>query len=98
MLILDKPRALDRMVYLSDRKGNAVPTEFLRSTPLRWSVDAGGRRALTGEVVLRPSVFVESPAPTRQQERERDRRVTQRESQRVATGIAISLIPAVTPG
>ena len=56
MLILDKPRALDRMVYLSDRKGNAVPTEFLRSAPLRWSVDAGGRRALAGEVVLRPCV------------------------------------------
>ena len=57
MLILDKPRALDRMVYLSDRKGNAVPTEFLRSAPLRWSVDAGGRRALSSEVVLRPSVL-----------------------------------------
>lgn len=54
MLILDKLRALDRMVYLSDRKANAVPTEFLRSAPLRWSVDAGGRRALAGEVVLRP--------------------------------------------
>jgi hypothetical protein len=54
MLILDKPRALDRMLYLSDHKVNAVPTEFLRSAPLRWTSDAGGRRALAGEVVLRP--------------------------------------------
>ncbi len=67
MLILDKPRALDRMVYLSDRKGNAVPTEFLRSTPLRWSVEAGGRRALAGEVVLRPSVF-EAALPQQEHE------------------------------
>ena len=65
MLILDKPRALDRMVYLSDRKGNAVPREFLRSTPLRWSVDAEGRRALAGEVVLRPAIA----AGTQQTER-----------------------------
>ena len=70
MLILDKPRALDRMVYLSDRKGNAVPTEFLRSTPLRWSVDAGGRRALAGEVVLRPSVLVELSGQAREHELE----------------------------
>jgi hypothetical protein len=55
MLVLDKARALDRMVYLSDRKGNAVPTEFLRSAPLTWTVDAVGRRALAGEVVLRAS-------------------------------------------
>jgi len=65
MLILDKPRALDRMVYLSDRKGNTVPTEFLRSTPLRWSVDAGGRRALAGEVVLRPSVLEPAAQPSK---------------------------------
>ncbi len=63
MLILDKLRALDRMVYLSDRKANAVPTEFLRSTPLRWSVDAGGRRALAGEVVLRASVLEPASSP-----------------------------------
>jgi hypothetical protein len=54
MLILDKPRALDRMLYLSDRKGNAVPTEFLSTARLRWTADAGGRRALATEVVLRP--------------------------------------------
>ena len=53
MLVLDKSRALDRMVYLSDRKANAVPEEFLRPSPLRWIADAGGRRALAGEVVLR---------------------------------------------
>jgi hypothetical protein len=52
MLVLDKARALDRMVDLSDRKGNAVPTEFLRPAPLTWTVAAGGRRALVGEVVL----------------------------------------------
>jgi hypothetical protein len=68
MLILDKPRALDRMVYLSDRKGNAVPTEFLRSAPLRWSVDAAGRRALAGEVVLRPLVLVEPSTRLHEQE------------------------------
>jgi hypothetical protein len=55
MLVLDKARALDRMVYLSDRKGNAVPTEFLRSAPLTWTVDAVGRRSLAGEMVLRAS-------------------------------------------
>lgn len=56
MLVLDKERALDRMVWLSQRHGNAVP-EFLRPSALRWTVDAGGRRALAGEVVLRPSVL-----------------------------------------
>jgi hypothetical protein len=52
MLILDKPRALDRMLYLSDRRGNTVPTEFLRTAPLRWMAMPTGRRALAGEVVL----------------------------------------------
>ena len=62
MLILDKPRALDRMLYLSDRKGNAVPTEFLRpSSPLRWTAAVGGRRSLAAEVVLRPPLPALSP-------------------------------------
>ncbi len=51
MLVLDKARALDRMVYLADRKGN-TPPEFLRPAPLRWTVASGGHRALAGEVVL----------------------------------------------
>ena len=60
MLILDKPRALDRMLYLCDRKGNTVPGEFLRpALPLRWTAPTAGRRALADELVLRPP----SPAP-----------------------------------
>ncbi len=55
MLVLDKARALDRMVYLSDRKANAVPEEFLRPSPLRWIAHPIGRRALAGKVVLRPT-------------------------------------------
>ena len=58
MLVLDKARALDRMVYLSDRKANAVPEEFLRPSPLRWIAEPSGRRALAGEVVLRPAPLV----------------------------------------
>ena len=60
MLVLDKARALDRMVWLADRKGN-TPPEFLRPSPLRWSVEAGGRRALAGEVVLRVAPAVSAP-------------------------------------
>ncbi len=63
MLVLDKERALDRMVWLSQRHGNAVP-EFLRPSTLRWTVDAGGRRALAGEVVLRPSVLEPARQPS----------------------------------
>jgi hypothetical protein len=74
MLVLDKARALDRMVYLSDRKGNAVPTEFLRPAPLRWTVDAGGRRALAGEVVLRPSAPRTVPEPAAVRGNEASRR------------------------
>ncbi len=62
MLVLDKERALDRMVWLSQRHGNAVP-EFLRPSALRWTVDAGGHRALSGEVVLRPSVLEPAQKP-----------------------------------
>jgi hypothetical protein len=62
MLVLDKARALDRMVWLADRKGN-TPPEFLRPSPLRWTVEAGGRRALAGEVVLRPSAPRTVPEP-----------------------------------
>jgi hypothetical protein len=61
MLVLDKARALDRMVWLADRKGN-TPPEFLRPAPLRWTVEAG-RRALAGEVVLRPSLLEPAPQP-----------------------------------
>ena len=68
MLILDKPRALDRLLYLSDRKGNAVPSEFLRTAPLVWSVDAAGRRAVAGEVMLRPSLLVDPAAHLREQD------------------------------
>ena len=64
MLILDKPRALDRMLYLSDHKANAVPTEFLRpSSPLHWTGSATGRRLLSGEVVLRPPVLEPALSP-----------------------------------
>ncbi len=52
MLLLDKTRALDRMVWLSDRKVNAVPPEFLHPSPLRWTITPGGRRFLAGEAVL----------------------------------------------
>lgn len=51
MLVLDKVRALERMVWLADRKGN-TPPQFLRPAPLRWLAAPGGRRALAGEVVL----------------------------------------------
>jgi hypothetical protein len=63
MLILDKPRALDRMLYLSDRKGNTVPTEFLLSSPLRWTPTPAGGRALAGEVVLRAPVLEPATEP-----------------------------------
>ncbi len=55
MLILDKLRALDRILYLCDRTANAVPADFLRATPLRWVDGVDGRRALAAEVVLRPT-------------------------------------------
>jgi hypothetical protein len=61
MLVLDKERALDRMLWLSQRQANAVPAEFLQPAPLRWTASAGGRRALAGEVLLRPLVLEASP-------------------------------------
>jgi hypothetical protein len=67
MLVLDKARALDRMVWLADRRGN-TPPEFLRPAPLRWTVEAGGRRALVGELVLRPSVLAVPASQPREQE------------------------------
>jgi hypothetical protein len=56
MLVLDKARALDRMVWLSQRRHNAVPADFLRSSPLLWRATPTGRRELAGEVVLQPSL------------------------------------------
>ena len=62
MLILDKPRALDRMVNLSDRATRFVPSEFMRaSRPLRWIAPSEGRRALAGEVVLGPALRATAP-------------------------------------
>ena len=58
MLLLDKARALDRMVWLSGRKSNAVPPEFQHSSPLRWTVAPDGGRSLAGEAALcQPSVL-----------------------------------------
>ena len=73
MLVLDKARALDRMVWLADRKGN-TPPEFLRPAPLRWTVASGGRRALAGEVVLRPPVGATAPEPAAVREHDASRR------------------------
>ena len=58
MLLLDKARALDRMVWLSGRKGNALPPEFQHSSPVRWAGAPDGGLSLAGEAVLcRPSVL-----------------------------------------
>lgn len=76
MLVLDKARALDRMVWLADRKGN-TPPEFLRPAPLRWTVEVGGRRALAGEVVLRVTAGLAAPEPAAVHGHDADRRADQ---------------------
>lgn len=58
MLVLDKARALDRMVWLSQRRHNAVPAAFMRLAAPLGIVDEDGRRSLATAFVLRPNVSV----------------------------------------
>jgi hypothetical protein len=57
VLVLNKDRALDRMLWLSRRHHIVVPPEFVlaQPAPLRWTAAPDGRRTLAGEVVLRPA-------------------------------------------
>lgn len=56
MLVLDRNRALESMLWLSQRARNAVPAVLQRpAAPLAATVAPDGRRVLAAEVCLRPA-------------------------------------------
>ena len=54
MLVLDKSRAIDEMLWLAQRNHNAVPEAFQRPSAPAWALGEDGRRVLTAAVILRP--------------------------------------------
>ncbi len=62
MLVLDKSRALDEMLWLSQRTRNAVPMPYQRPPALAAITTPDGTRRLAAPLVLREP----EPAPAAQ--------------------------------
>jgi hypothetical protein len=60
MLVLDRSRALESMLWLSQRARVAVPEVLRRPATLRVAFGEGGRRVLAAPVVLQPAGAIAS--------------------------------------
>jgi hypothetical protein len=58
MLVLDRSRALESMLWLSQRVRNAVPPPYQRPSSLAGITTPEGGRRLAAALVLRPAVAV----------------------------------------